>query len=278
MGTAYLNGVYAPLEETRVSVLDRGFLLGDGVYEVIPVYSGRLFRLDQHLARLETSLESVRIDNPHARAEWVELLQELVARNGGGDQALYLQVTRGAAARSHAFPSGVSPTVFAMLNPLATRDEPQPAKAVLRSDFRWGRCDIKTIALIGNVLLRQEAIDAGCLEAILVRDGNVTEGAATNVFVVQDDFIATPPKGPQLLGGITRDLVIELCLDADLPVVEAAISEAAIREADEVWVTSSTMEIVPIIELDGSPVGTGRPGPVWRKAWSVLREFRQAQG
>ncbi len=277
---AYLDGRFLPLDEARVSVLDRGFLLGDGVYEVIPVYGGRLFRLDDHLARLERSLAETRIPNPHDRPGWRRLLETLVTENGGGDRAVYLQVTRGVAARDHAFPAHVTPTVFAMSHPLPAPDPALAERgvaAVTLEDIRWLRCDIKTISLLGNVLLRQAAIDRGAQEAILVRDGEVTEGAASNVFVVHDGTLSTPPKGERLLPGITRDLVLELAAAEGLPCHQRPISEASLRQADEIWLTSSTKEILPVTRLDDAPVGDGRPGPLWRRLHARYQAFKAAQ-
>nr|VFK68185.1 MAG: D-alanine transaminase [Candidatus Kentron sp. UNK]VFK73001.1 MAG: D-alanine transaminase [Candidatus Kentron sp. UNK] len=271
MSIAYLNGVYTPLEEARISVLDRGFLFGDGVYEVIPVYGGKGFRQDRHLTRLSNSLAATRIENPHTRPQWEDLIDELIRRNGGGDQGIYLQVTRGSAPRLHAFPKEVSPTVLITSQPLALPADPIPAKAITRPDTRWGRCDIKSIALIANILLRQEATDMGCLETILVRDGKITEGAASNVFIAREGCVMTPPATPLLLHGITRDLVIEQCAAANLPMREADISEAALRSADEVWITGSLMGIASVVEIDGSPVGSGRPGPLWEKMYTLFR-------
>jgi len=277
MTIAYLNGVYAPLEETRISVMDRGFLLADGVYEVIAVYDGKGFLQEQHLERLERSLAGIRLENPHTRTEWKDLLDDLVQRNGGGDQSIYLQVTRGTApTRSHNFPKGIAPTVLITSQPLFVPDRVQPAKVITRTDIRWDRCDIKSVALLANLLLRQEAVEAGCLEAILIRDGRMTEGAASNVFIVSQDRIMTSPNGPFLLGGITRDLIIELCTAAHLPMEVVDISEALLRSANEVWVTSSLMGIVPIVELDGVSVGSGQPGPWWEKVWLLFQDYKSS--
>jgi D-alanine transaminase len=275
MSIAYLNGAFSPLQELRIPVLDRGFIFGDGVYEVIPVYQGHLFRLDKHLQRLANSLHSVRIPNPCTSRQWEDLLQELVLRNGGGGQALYLQVTRGVAPRNHAFPVAVPPTIFAMSNPLPEQGTFRSVKAITRVDNRWGRCDVKAIALLPNILLRQEAIDRECTEAILLRDGFVTEGAASNVFMVTAEFIVTPPPGPHLLSGITRDLVLEICAAADLPYLEAPIAEDSLRSADEIWLTSSTMEVVAVVHLDGVAVGSGKAGLVGRKIWTLLQDYKR---
>nr|VFK39423.1 MAG: D-alanine transaminase [Candidatus Kentron sp. SD]VFK41074.1 MAG: D-alanine transaminase [Candidatus Kentron sp. SD] len=275
MSIAYLNGIHTPLEKACVSVLDRGFLFGDGVYEVIPVYGGKGFLLDRHLTRLENSLAATRIENPHARAQWEALIDGVIRRNGGGNQGIYLQVTRGSAPRLHAFPKDISPTVLISSQPLAIPLDTTPAKVITRSDIRWERCDIKSTSLIGNVLLRQESTDAGCLETILVRDGQVKEGAASNVFIVRGGRVMTPPATPALLGGVTRKFVIELCATANLPLDETDIPEDMLRDADEVWITGSLMGILPVIEIDGSPVGTGRPGPFLERIYTLFRRYWQ---
>lgn len=275
MSTAYFKGEFMPLEAVRVSPLDRGYLLGDGVYEVVPVYSGRLFCIDAHLDRLERSLSAIAIDNPLGRSGWLEMLEALIAGNGGGDQSVYFQITRGEAPRNHAFPKGVSPQVFAMSKPAAARTAPEPVSAVCRTDNRWGRCDIKAIALLPNVLLRQEAVAAGAAEAILLRDGHVTEGAASNVFVAADGVLRTTPKGPKILAGITRDVALELAEAAGIECEESEISESMLRRADEIWVTSSTMEISPVVRLDGHPVGKGGPGPLWQKVYPRFRALKR---
>lgn len=273
----YLNGEFVRAIDARVPVLDRGFLFGDGVYELMPVYGGHPFRLDEHLARLSRSLEEVFIPNPYAPARWTEVLSELIQRAGGGDLLVYWQVTRGVAPRDHAFPRGIEPTVFAMTGALP---EPAPEQlerginAVIRPDIRWQRCDIKAISLLGNVLLRQQAIDADATEAVLVRDGFVTEGAASNVFVVIDDVIVTPPKSASLLPGITRNLILELTAAAGLPYEEMKISEQALRDVQEIWVTSSSKEVLPVTLLDGQPVGDGRPGPRWQRIYRLFQEFK----
>ncbi|OBS10134.1 D-amino acid aminotransferase [Acidihalobacter prosperus] len=281
MSRVYLNGRFLPLAEACVPVLDRGFLFGDGIYEVIPAYGGHLFRLTAHLDRLDASLAAVRIGNPHDRATWRALLQELVATAGPGDHSVYLQVTRGAdVKRDHAFPAAdVKPTVFAMTHPLRA---PEPARletgasARLMADTRWARCDIKAITLLPNVLLRQAALDAGDDEAILVRDGAVLEGSASSLFIVADGMLSTPPKGPALLPGVTRDLVLELAQRHGLPWAERAISETDLRRADEIWLTSSTREVMAVTRLDGQPVGDGRPGPVWRRMAEWYQDCKAA--
>lgn len=278
IGTVYLNGEFLPAAEAKVSVLDRGFIFGDGVYEVIPVYGGRLFRLAHHLERLDHSLEGIRLANPLSHRTWQQCLEQLVAKNGGGDQSLYLQVTRGVARRDHSFPPDTEPTVFAMSSPVGPVPEQlrQGVAAVSVEDFRWKLCHIKTIALLPNILLRQQAVHAGAAEAIMLRDGFVTEGAASNVFIVNNGVVLTPPKSNLLLPGITRDLVVELCRQNSVPCVEGAISEMQLREADEIWITSSTKEIIPVTRLDDLPVGGGRPGPVWQQAIDLYQQYKQA--
>lgn len=277
MTQVYLNGNFMAPDQARISPLDRGFLFADGVYEVIPAYNGVLFRFDEHLQRLERSLAEIGIHNPHDPAQWHSLCDSLVAHNGGGNLSVYLQITRGAAQkRDHAFPvPPVTPTVFMMTSPVAVpaADSPDTAQgslAITLDDIRWARCDIKSISLLPNSLLRQQAVEAGAAEAILLRDGFVTEGSASNVFIVRNGTIFTPPKCHAILGGITRDLVVELCVAEGLPVAEEEISESQLRQAEEIWVTSSTREIVPIIQLNNSPVGSGQPGPVWK---TVARHY-----
>jgi len=280
MATVFLNGSFLPLEQACVSVLDRGFLLGDGVYEVIPAYGGRLFRLDHHLLRLAASLAGIRIPEPMATEQWRTMLAELVARNAGADQSVYLQITRGTAAkRDHHFPDPVNPTVFAMSTPIAPPpdglDEDGVA-AITLDDIRWQHCHIKAITLLPNVLLRQQAVDAGAVEAILIRDGLATEGAASNLFVVRDGTLITPPKGPTLLPGITRDLILELADAHGIPAREADIPQDQLHDADEVWLTSSTREILPVTRLDERPVGSGAPGPVYGTMAAHYRAYKEA--
>ncbi|MCH2558473.1 MAG: D-amino acid aminotransferase [Alcanivorax sp.] len=271
MDTVYLNGGFMDADQARISPMDRGFLFADGVYEVIPVYNGVPFRLDEHLRRLARSLREVRLDDPHDGAEWRRLCHELVARNGAGHLSLYLQITRGVATRrDHAFPDPpVPPTVFMNTSPLPVPAADQPARtagvaALTLDDIRWDRCDIKSVSLLANLLLRQRAVDAGAAEAILIRDGWVTEGAASNLFLVRDGEIRTAPLSHHLLGGITRDLVIELCREHGLPVVERPLTAAELANADEIWLSSSTKDVLPVTTLDGRPVGDGRPGATWK--------------
>lgn len=278
--TAWFNDRFLPLAEIAISPLDRGFLFGDGIYEVIPAYGGRLFRLDAHLARLRYSLGEARLTDPYPLAQWHEVLQGVVDRNSGGNVSVYLQVTRGAASmRDHRFPAGVAPTVFAMaapLAPVAQQALDDGIACVTREDIRWRRCDIKTISLLGNVLLRQQAEDAGAAETILLAGGCATEGSASTLFIVDAaGTVCTPPKDNRLLPGITRDLVLELARDAGLAISERDISEKELRGVAEVWLASSTREVIAVTRLDGEPVGDGVPGRMWRRVWQLFQDYKQ---
>ena len=274
----FLNGRFMPVEEARVPVLDRGFIFGDGVYELVPVYSRVPFRLDEHLARLERSLAAVRIRNPYSRAEWRDLIGQLVAKQSFDDQGVYFQVTRGVAKRDHAFPKDVAPTVFIMSNPLVGPPQElieRGAAAVSAADDRWLHCDVKSISLIGNVVLRQASADAGAAETILFRDGKLTEASASNVFVVKGGVIQSPPKSNLILPGITYDVIVELAAVAGLALEFRDLTQAEVRAADELWVTSSSKEVLAIVLLDGKPVGEGRPGPLFRQIHRLYQEFKQ---
>jgi D-alanine transaminase len=275
----FLNGSFMRMDEARVPVLDRGFIFGDGVYEVIPVYARRPFRLPEHLRRLQYSLDQIRLANPCADEEWSRLVLELIARCPHRDQGLYLQVTRGVAKRDHAFPQGVKPTVFMMTNALSTPSPDAVANgvpAITAADNRWLRCDIKSTALLGNVLLRQLAIDAGANETILLRDGWLTEGSASSVLLVRGGVVLTPPKSNLILPGTTCDVVLELAAKAGMAVDIRPVSEAELRGADELWLTSATREVLAVCRLDGKPVGSGAPGPAFRRMHALFREFKQA--
>jgi len=277
MSEVYLNGQFLPLQEARIPVMDRGFLFGDGVYEVIPVYGGRPFRLAQHMARLDDSLRSIRMENPLRPVGWQQIFERLTASSPQVDQLIYLQVTRGVAPkRNHLFPQGVEPTVFVMAWTATARD-PEIARrgigAVIREDNRWQRCDIKATALLGNVLLRQQAEDAGADEAILIRDGLVTEGSSTNPFVVRSGEIRTPPRSNLLLGGVTRDLVLELARGAAIPCAECQITRGELETADEIWICSSSREVQPVTRLDGKPVGEGAPGPLFKRMYGLYQDY-----
>lgn len=277
----YLNGTFLPPAQAQVSAFDRGFVFGDGVYEVIPVFGGRLFRLPHHLTRLDNSLREIRMTNPLPAAEWQRVFERLVEIQGGGELSIYLQVTRGVAPRDHAFPPNLTPTVFAYATPLKYPPAEQVERgiaAITAPDIRWLRCDIKAIALLPNAMLRSQAFDANAAEAVLLRDGFMTEGAASNIFVVRGGRLMTPPKGPLILPGVTRDLVLELARAHGVPCAEAAVSESALRSADEIWMTSSTKEILAITRLDGKPVGNGKPGPLHARLLALYKEYKRDFG
>ena len=279
MGLVYLNGTFGPLEEARVSVMDRGFLFGDGIYEVVPAYGRRLFRLEEHLSRLDRSLAQVRIANPHTSAEWQALIEKVVAAAGFEDQSVLLQVTRGVSpVRNHAFPNPVpAPSVFIMAEPLNPPDAALKAEgvtAVSAADNRWLRCDIKAISLLANCLLRQKAIDEGCAETVIFRDGILTEGAASNIFVVKNGTLLAPQKNHLMLTGITYDVVLEVAAQLGLPVTVRDISDSEVRSADELWLSSSTKEVLPIVQLDGRPIGNGCPGPIYERMDKGYQQFK----
>lgn len=274
----HLNGKFLPIEEAYVPVLDRGFIFGDGVYEVIPVYSKQPFRMAEHLRRLQYSLDKVGIRNPHSETEWAQLLAEIVSRNKGDDQSVYLQVTRGVAKRDHAFPKDIQPTVFMMSNPLVT---PSAAAVdagvacITAEDYRWLNCDIKSVSLLGNCMLRQRSAEVGATETILFRDGKLTEASSSNVFVVKDGVLLCPPKDHLILPGITYDVVVEIARSREFQLEVRAVSEAEVRSADEIWVTSSTKEVLAVTTLDGKPVGDGRPGMLFRRMHALYQEFKR---
>ncbi len=273
----YLNGEFMPIDQAKISVLDRGFIFGDGVYEVIPVYSRRPFRLEEHLVRLQSSLDAIRIGNPHASAKWKELIGKIITGNPWEDQNVYLQVTRGAAPRDHVFTKGIKPTVFVMasaLVPPSAELMKTGAKAMVLPDFRWLRCDIKSTSLLGNCMLRTQAADEGCAEAILIRDGMLTEASASNVFVVKDGTVLTSPKSHLILPGITYDVVIEILRANAIAHELRPVAESELRSADEVWVTSASREVLPITALDGKPVGSGKPGPVSARVYALYQQFK----
>ncbi len=261
----YLNGLYVEDSEARISVLDRGFLFGDSVYEVIPIFAGHPFRLIEHLNRLRYSLAEISIDYRVDDSQWREIITELAKDYTDADCALYLQISRGAAPqRKHAFPEDVEPTVMAMVKPSKAESLKQQVgiRAISCEDIRWLRCDIKSTSMLGNVLMTQQAVAAGADEAILIRDGYVTEGASCNVFVVIDGVIYTAAKGPHILGGVTRELVIELAGQHGLTLEEKSVSAERLRIADEVWISSSNREVLAVVEIDGKAVADGMPGPL----------------
>ena len=275
----YLNGRFLPLAEAGISPLDRGFLYGDGVYEVIPVYSRRTFRIDEHLNRLQATLDGIQLANPLTADAWKAVILKLVENAPWEDQSIYLQVTRGADdKRDHAFPPAtVPPTAFAFASPLVTTPPEVRAKgvaAITVPDLRWSRCDLKVVSLLANVLARQQAVEQGCAEALLIRDGRMKEGAASNIFIVKNGVLIAPPKTHLMLPGITYDVILELAETHRQALEIREISDAELRAADEVWMTSSTKEILAITRLDGQPVGTGRPGPYGEQMWQWYQDFK----
>jgi D-alanine transaminase len=273
----YLNGEYLPLAEARVSPLDRAFLFGDAVYEVVPVYAGRPFRLREHLDRLARSLSGIRMPPPLSHPEWSELCRELITRNGGGDQYLYMQVTRGGEfGRNHAWGPGLKPTLFAFasrleqLSPILLE---RGVLAVTAADTRWARRDIKSTALLANILLKQLSADAGAYETIMLERGELTEGSSTTVHVVTRGTIHTPPNGHQILPGTTRDVVSELAARIGVGSLSVPVTETQLRAADEIWLAFSTRGILPVTTLDGSPVGDGTPGPIFGRMYAAFIEY-----
>ena len=273
----YLNGSFIPIEDARISVLDRGFIFGDGVYEVVPVYSRRLFRLTEHLRRLQDSLEGIRLKNPHSDVAWRGLLEQIIASNEGDDQYLYLHITRGVAPREHSFPEDVMPTVFIMSTPLLAPPKElltTGVSAITANDNRWLRCDIKATSLLPNVLLRQMAADEDAVETLLLREGFLTEGSASNIFVVRNEVLLAPPKSYLMLPGITYDVVLELAVAHDIPHEIREVSEYEIRTAQELLLTSSTKEIMPITRLDGKLVGSGKPGTIFTQLYQIYQNYK----
>jgi D-alanine transaminase len=285
----YLNGEYSSLREAKVSVLDRGFIFGDGIYEVVPAYGGKLFRFNEHLARLERSLGKLRIANPHSRQEWLErartLIAALVQRTQAADQLVYIQITRGVAMRDHVMPTDVQPTVFMMCSPMkpATPEQRHAGvSCVTARDFRWERGDIKSISLLGNVLARQISADHGALETIMFRGGFLTEAAASNVWVVHEGALLGPPKSELVLEGIRYDLIRELCEEEGIAYNLRPLAEPDVLSADELLLSSATKEVLPVTMLDGQPVGhgalRGKPGPVYARLYEAYQRAKVIQG
>lgn len=279
--TVYLNGEFVDRDAARISPFDRGFLYGDGIYEMIACYNGVLFRLDDHLARLERSLAEVRMQNPHDRAGWRQLLAELVAANSSGDMNVYVQVTRGAKPeRDHRFPADALPTVFAMCQPAngaPTELLAHGLAVITQADIRWARCDIKATSLIANVLLRQTAEDNGAHETLLVRDGMALEFSASSIFVVQDGDVTTTPNSNSILPGVTGLVVREAAAAVGMPVHEAALPLELLQAADEIWLASTTREVMPVTRLDGDAVGNGKPGVLWQRVYDAFQEIKMKQ-
>jgi D-alanine transaminase len=277
----YLNGSYTPLREARVSVLDRGFIFGDGVYEVVPVYGRRLFRFDEHMARLERGLDKIRIGNPHGREQWLGLCRKLAEAVDAEDQLVYIQVTRGVAMRDHVMPPDIEPTVFMMANPMkpATAEQRHQGVACTTArDFRWERGDIKSTSLLGNVLARQMSADHGAAETIMFRDGWLTEASASNVWIAQEGALLGPPKSEHVLEGIRYELLRELCEEEGIAYNLRPISEADVLSADEVLLSSATKEVLPVTSIDGESVGhgalRGKPGPLYARLYEAYQRAK----
>ena len=286
MNTVYLNGNFMPAEKAKISPLDRGFLFADGIYEVIPAVAGELFGLTEHLQRLKRSLDALSITNPMSQDNWVNLCHEIMKRNGGGDLSVYIQVTRGAPdKRDHRYPMAaeeVKPTVFLSVSRLELSciykvNTTVGSSAIVRDDIRWSRCDIKSVSLLPNVMMKQEAGDAGAIEAILKRDGFITEGTSSNVFIVRNERIITTPLSNRILPGVTRIFVLKMCEELKYTVEERDFTEEEMREADELWICSSTKDILPITSVDGNDIGSGKPGPIWKEIAERLLAFKHGR-
>jgi len=272
--TVYLNGQFLPIEDAKISVLDRGFIYGDGVYELIPVYGRVPYRMRQHLERLQRSLGGIGLANPHSLAQWESIIRDLIGRMPFEDQGVYFQVTRGVAKRDHAFPARVAPTVFMMSNPLVlpSAEQVQRGVAVITgTDQRWLHCDLKTISLLGNVLARQAAVEAGAVESVLFRDGYLTEASASNVLIVKNGTIIAPPKDNLILPGITYDATFELAQAGGLPLTVRPVTRDEALGADEMWLSSSSKEVLAVTTVDGAPFAGGLPGPVFRTMYALFQ-------
>lgn len=273
------NGSLTPLSEAKVSVLDRGFIFGDGIYEVIPVYARRMFRAEQHMVRLFRSLAAIGIANPHSKEEWLDLLQQVMDAHPAADQMLYLQVTRGVAKRAHAFPADMVPTVFIMSNPLVPLAAEVRAKGVIcvaMEDQRWLHCEIKSTSLLGNVLAAQHAIEHGAVESIQFRDGVLTEGSASNVWIVKDGVVSGPLKDNLILEGIRYGLIQELCAAQHTPLQERRITRAEVFAADEVLLSSAGKEILAVVQIDDQTIGKGLPGPIYQELYAAYQVAKAA--
>jgi D-alanine transaminase len=274
---AHFNGKLAPLDEISISPLDRGFIFGDGVYEVIPVYQGAALHARQHFERLQRSMDAIQLKNPHGVDEWIGLMNELLAHHPG-NQSVYIQVTRGAPkSRDHVIPKDLVPTVFMMVQPLASPSKEaieNGVKCVTAEDFRWKKCHIKSTSLLGNVLARQISYDAGATETILIRDGWLTEASSSNVFVVKDGVVAAAPQDNLILLGITYELVQRLAREGTVKLEVRPIGAAELGSADEVWLSSSTKEVLAVTTIDGKPVGNGKPGPVFRRMHALYQDYK----
>jgi D-alanine transaminase len=277
----YLNGSFTPLSEAKIPVLDRGFIFGDGIYEVIPAYQHKMFYPERHLARLFRSLAGVGIANPHAAPAWMDLIGQVMRAQDEADQLIYLQVTRGVARRAHVFPKAATPTVFIMSNPLAQTAVPEALRAcgvacVTLEDTRWLHCDIKSTSLLGNVLAAQHAVEQGALESIQFRDGCLTEASSSNVWIARDGKLIGPPKDRLILEGIRYGLIGELCAAAGIGFEVRPIARHEVFAADEVLLSSATKEVLAVVTLDGQPIGNGEPGPIYRQLYVAYQRAKQA--
>lgn len=272
---AFLNGEYMSLADCQISPLDRGFIFGDGIYELLPVYKHKAFRLEEHLERLERSMREIRIQNPYSMHEWENLIHSLIEKSFTPDVAIYIQVSRGVAPRDHVFPATDAPTVFAMANPLTVVPAQQLQNGVsliTADDQRWQRCDIKVTSLLANILAKQDAAQVSAVEAIMIRDGNALEGAASNLFIVRNDTVFTHPKDNLILPGITRDFILELLEELNIEYKQQAIPKEWLFSSDEVWITSSTKEVLAVSSIDEQMVADGKPGKLWQRTYDLYQQ------
>ncbi len=278
--TVYLNGCFLPLAEAKISVMDRGFLFGDGVYEVIPVFGHKLLRGDAHLRRLQHSLDRISLQNPMSDSDWMQLFARVLEENPGENRAIYLQISRGVyPSRDLTVKSGYPATIFMMVLPVKEIDLALLAKgikAITIEDFRWDACDIKSTSLVASVMLRQQATRAKVEDAVLVKHGYVTEGTASNLFLVDGNTLITPPTGHQLLSGITREIILDLATENNIPVIQRPVSQQALYHADEIWLASSTREIAPVVKLDDQLISKGAAGPMWQRMMGWYQLQKQA--
>jgi D-alanine transaminase len=266
----FINGQFLPLEEAKVSIDDRGFQFGDGVYEVIRTYGGRPFELQAHLTRLQRSAQALFLPNPYSDEEWSRYLQRGIERAGYCEAKIYIQVTRGVAPRDHVFPGAIRPTAVMTIREIHDVDprlRQEGVTAITLDDFRWGRCDIKSLNLLANVLARQRAKEAGVFEAIFVKGGLVTEGSVSNLMVIRGGRLVTEPEGPRILSGVTRTFVLDLARQEGIPLEERSLSIEELYLADEVFLTGTTVEILPVISIDGRSIGVGKPGVLTRRLY-----------
>ena len=278
--TVFLNGELLPAEQATVSVLDRGFIFGDGIYDVVPVYGRKLFRFAQHLARLDRNLGKLRIANPHGAEDWLERCRKLIAAHASDDQMIYIQVTRGVAPRDHVMPKDIVPTVFIMATAMklpGAQSVREGVACVTAEDFRWERGDIKSTSLLGNVMARQVSADVGATETILFREGQLTEASSSNVWVVRDGAVYGVPKSEHVLEGIRYELIRELCEQEGIPFSLQPISEGQVQGADELMISSASKEVLPVVRLDGKAIGAGVPGPVFQRVYSAYQGAKAAQ-